>query len=979
VTLDDASLVFELDVPLPTIEEIQVGGQVFHRLSLPGYGAAGSDGQPELLQTGIMLGIPSDGPVELRIVDAKIEDLPGAYRIYPNPQWAVERNPESGAVDYMAGVQKQFTWDANAYQIDQFQPIEVATVAETAFVRGQRVARVSIQPVQYNPAQGKVRIYRYLKVEAIFPEARNVAAQGNTVSDLFDPMLRDQLLNFNQASAWRTERGQPLASGRLLEGIYPGDTSRPWFKTQLNRSGLYKVTLADVQGMELAPLAAANPAYLQVWARGQQVAAEFIGDNDAQFEADEALLFYAHIEPTIYSDTDVYWLSVGDSPGLRMTTSNAAPSGAATDTSAWAKARLEQDNIYKSDLPRYGVVTAYPRWYWAELSTILGVTSYTVNQALPTAVTSGYNAVLRVRMQGGSQVAAVNPDHRMRVELNGQVAGVMTWDGLLPVEREFQVPASWLAQGNNAVTLAQESIPGVSLDSSFLDWIEIEYRQALLAVNDRVSFTAPGGAREFLAQGFSAQDVLGFDVSNTAAPVRLTGLQTTPTAGQIEGQTAPTAPDSLAFSVRFGVNSATARSYELARVATIGNVSPLSRDTGSALRSLANRADYLLIAHRSLWPSAQTLADHRQSRGLAVALIDIQDVYDEFSNGRMDPGAIRDFVAFAYGNWQAPAPSYLLLLGGGHYDYRLRTGLTTQPVLIPPYIACVDPWVCEVAVDNEFVAVSGGDRLADLAVGRLPARNLAEATVMVNKAVNYGTSPPSGMWANTLAFVADNARDANGVPDSAGNFEVLSQGIINLIPSSYAIKRVYYDPYPTDDNGEPFRYRTPTATTDAIVAAVNSGAVFLNYIGHAAINQWAHEALLRTSVTGRNDVTRMTNGSRQPVVLDMACLSGDFANPLFTGIQVTMLAWPTGGSVAGWGATGFGVATGHDRLHTGFYQAIFNNGVRTLGLATAAGKQYLWATGANLDLLDTFDLLGDPALALTLPVPQAYLPLVTVR
>ncbi len=52
-----------------------------------------------------------------------------------------------------------------------------------------------------------------------------------------------------------------------------------------------------------------------------------------------------------------------------------------------------------------------------------------------------------------------------------------------------------------------------------------------------------------------------------------------------------------------------------------------------------------------------------------------------------------------------------------------------------------------------------------------------------------------------------------------------------------------------------------------------------------------------------------------------------------------MLGWTAGGSVAGWGATGFGVATGHDQLHRGFYQAVFNSGVRTLGLATAAGKQ----------------------------------------
>jgi hypothetical protein len=395
-------------------------------------------------------------------------------------------------------------------------------------------------------------------------------------------------------------------------------------------------------------------------------------------------------------------------------------------------------------------------------------------------------------------------------------------------------------------------------------------------------------------------------------------------------------------------------------------VAALSRDVGSALRSLTNRADYLLIAHRDLWPAAEALANHRRVRGLSVALVDIQDVYDEWSNGRMDPRAIRAFVAFAYGSWQAPAPSYLMLLGSGHFDYRMRTGLTMQPVLVPTYFACVDPWVCEVAVENEFVTVSGDDRVPDLALGRLPARTLAEATVMVNKIISYESSPPPGAWTGTLTFVADNARDASGAPDPAGNFELLINGIMTLVPAQYTANRVFYDPYPNDDNGEPYRYRTPSATTDAIVDAVNGGAVFLNYIGHASNTTWAHEAILRARDDGRNDVTRFGNGARLPIVLDMACVSGNFADPSFTGIEVMMLGWAAGGSVAGWGATGFGVATGHDQLHRGFYQAIFGNGVRTLGLATSAGKQALWTSGRNLDLMDTFDLLGDPALGITL-------------
>lgn len=980
-------MVFELDVPLPQVEEVQADGHVFQRLSMPGYELAGAAGQPGLPQITTLLGMPVEGDVELRIAEAKIEELPGPWTIYPQPEWVVQRDAESGEAVALAGVQEQFAWDTEAYRADEFQPAEVAAVAETAFSRGQRVARIQIQPVQYNPAQRALRIYRFLRVEVAFTGAQPGAAQpAQPVEGDFGLLLQSQLLNGDQARLWRSERGQPLVTSHAPDIVYPGDTSRTWFKTALRASGFYKITLDDLQGPDLAPLAAANPAFLQVWARGQQVRAYFAGDGDAQFEPGEALLFYAQIDPDIYSETDVYWLAVGDTPGLRVTASSAAPSGNVTDTSDALTARLEEDNIYRNDLPRFGVPTQHPRWYWAELHNLFAP-AFTRYFTLPAALTSGYDAVLRVRMMGGSDSTA-SPHHRIRVELNGQVVGVMTWDGYVAAQSEFQVPAARLRRGLNQVTLAVVSQANVPIDRTYVDWIEIDYRRSLVAVNNRLDFTADGvGRREYQVQGFGGLDVLAFDVTNAAAPVRLTGLQVAQAVQQPEDGDAAQAPDaaavddrrvylpiagspglasSPAYSVRFGQASTAARSYEVVRIGSVNSIAPLSRDTGSSLRSAANRADYLLISHRDLWPAAQALANHRRARGLSVAVVDVQDVYDEFANGRLDPRAIRDFVAFAYGNWQAPAPAYLMLLGSSHYDYRMRSGLTTQPILVPTYFACVDPWVCEVAVENEFVTVSGSDRMPDLALGRLPARTLAEATMMVNKIISYENSPPAGSWAGTLAFVADNTRDAAGVPDQAGDFEAITEGVIAGVPSQYAVNRVYFDPYPADDNGEPYRHRTPEATTDAIVAAVNSGAVILNYGGHAGVTTWAHEAILRARDVGRNDITRFANGPRQPIVLDMACASGNFADPLYTGIEVMMLGWGSGGSVAGWAATGFGVATGHDRLHRGFYQVVFNNGVRTLGLATAAGKQNLWITGQNLDLLDTFDLLGDPALRINL-------------
>jgi hypothetical protein len=83
------------------------------------------------------------------------------------------------------------------------------------------------------------------------------------------------------------------------------------------------------------------------------------------------------------------------------------------------------------------------------------------------------------------------------------------------------------------------------------------------------------------------------------------------------------------------------------------------------------------------------------------------------------------------------------------------------------------------------------------------------------------------------------------------------------------------------------------------------------------------------------------------------------------------------GALASWAASGLGIASGHDLLDQGFFDAVMQQGVRRIGAAAVLGKQNLYTNGggAHLDLLDTFNLLGDPAARLAIQFP-VYLPLV---
>jgi hypothetical protein len=123
----------------------------------------------------------------------------------------------------------------------------------------------------------------------------------------------------------------------------------------------------------------------------------------------------------------------------------------------------------------------------------------------------------------------------------------------------------------------------------------------------------------------------------------------------------------------------------------------------------------------------------------------------------------------------APAPSYVLLVGDGHFDFKNYFG-NSGPNYLPPLLGDFDPFIGETASDNQYVTEIGDDILPDVFIGRLPANTPGEATAMDNKILSYEQSPVQGDWAKRLTFVADNA-------DQGGNFPVSSDIIAdNYLP-----------------------------------------------------------------------------------------------------------------------------------------------------------------------------------------------------
>jgi hypothetical protein len=262
---------------------------------------------------------------------------------------------------------------------------------------------------------------------------------------------------------------------------------------------------------------------------------------------------------------------------------------------------------------------------------------------------------------------------------------------------------------------------------------------------------------------------------------------------------------------------------------------------------------------------------------------------------------------------------------------------------IPPYLADVDPWAGETASDNRYVTLEGDDNLPEMLIGRLPVNSLAEAQAMISKIVHYSTNPEPGAWSGLADYIADNR-------DGAGDFPQLLESLITRYQGPTLIpQRHYFDP---DTN-------TPEEFRDKLNKAWNFGSNLMVYAGHASIHFWAAENFIHL-----NDIPNLANENRLPMLLELTCFTGSFQVPGLETFDETLLRHPTGGVIAAWGSTGLGISTGHHWLAEGFLEDTFSNPFSDLGSATLTGKLNLAAMGFYPDLIDTFTLLGDPAINL---------------
>ncbi len=914
--MDKTGVVIELRLTDYTLEDQEHNGVTYQTLTVPGLVPLTRPGQPGLPGLGTLLATPPGGVAQINVLETETETLDG-IRLFPTPALTF---PDDGPPV------ETFALDDVLYSRDALFPDAPAEVSMTGWLRDQPVAQVRLVPFQYNPVQETLVVYRRLRVGVLFLPAPGAQAETPPArpDTPYERMLERSLLNY----AARPPVPQPPTA------IQPADISAqdldPALKIFVEEDGLYQVTYQDIQnaGFYLDGL---DARHLRLLNQGSEVAIHIHGEGDGVFDPGDRLEFYGTATIGEYTRRNVYWLTPGDGPGLRMPERDGTPTGAgSTPTAFYTTLHVEENHEYWKYLPDG---EGQDHWFWERFPSAphAGHFSFYLHHVAPIEA----DALVHVSLHGRTSTG-VNPDHHTRILLNGTLIDEAWWDGQVPFTHEVVTSQQLFDEGNNTLTIRTPGDTGAGVDSLYVNSFEIGYWDTYVAENDQLYFTAPGtGTYTFEIGNFSQDTIDVYDISDPGRVSRLVNGVI-----EVEGGT---------FRVRVEADATPEARYLALTAGQKRSPAGLVLNTPSHWTSSENGADYLIITHDDFTEAAARLADYHASQGLRVVTVQISDVYDEFSGGVFDPSAIRDFLSYAYHNWTPPAPLYALIVGDANYDYQdyLDTGNKNY---IPTHLF-ESSLIGQTPTDNWFVSVSGDDPLPDLFIGRLSVRTPAQANIVVDKVLAYAQNPPPGDWRQSALFVAD---------DEA-SFEEISDELITRLPAWYDAQRIYATGYPAS--------RDPTPD---IIRAIDDGKLIVNYIGHGSVTSWG--GWPGGNIFHRGNIADLRNGPLYPLLVTGNCYNGLFAHPTTRSAFAEEFVNVEGrGGIAAWSPAGLGYPSWHDSLAEALYEAVFGDYVYQLGPATTAAKLDAFAQLGWREPVEIFTLFGDPALTLQAVQPRLSL------
>ena len=898
-----------------------------HLLFPLAYGAPADSGLPLLPREALSLGIPYGDRLSVELVSPVYEESPVPL-LAPCPVWRRTSEGESIAL-YRKNVQ--------AYASNRFYPDREIWCDPPVLLRAQNIAVIHLSPFRYDPATKILRrlVKGTIRVRLLGTGGGSVAAAKSAAADdpHSEPIYKSMVANYAQAKPWRV--------GLKLDPDSDSDPTWNWIvpaqsycRVPLTDDGWYRVTPAELAAAG-APIASKDTASLSVWFRGKEIPIVVRPDSSIEFYGRRN--YGDSTYDDFFTDTSAYWLTWRSGHGRRYAAAPpvTGPATAARISGTVTLHREENTDYYEgtSDAELVDNGTAPGEgWLWEYY---YPGSTFSHTFVIDSLDTSFPTAQLRARLFGTTSTSnPAVPNHRAHFWVNDSLAGDATFaersEGLLNVG----FPTRWLKQGTNTLRIQSDPPPQNVINQFYLDWFEVDYAHILRATADCSIFdvpASPGVIASFTVSGFTSPAIDVYELNGS----RMIG------GGVVTGG------DATGYTIVFQDSLSSAHRYVVTVPA--GGARPVlsvSSKTFKNIRVNQQGADYLIVTHHDFLGAAQQLAAQREAvNGVRTAVVDVQDIYDEFNFGVMNDDAMKSFVRYAYEQWRRPAPLYLLFLGDASWDYHGYLSTTVKKNYVPSHgVPSGDNWFG--CFDSRYPFIPS------LLIGRLPVENAGEAQSTVAKMIQYDATVPAD-WVKSFLFISGGT-----TPSEQATFNSICDGTVATYLTPPPIGGYTYKVYKSTPNtidGE---------NTQLLQGIVQSGVCCINFLGHSGGRIWGVDI-------GSPDDLQNTNG-RLPFVTSVSCNVGAFADPRSSVLSEDFVLANNRGAVGVWASSSIGYSDIGPVLVNYFFDGVVNDSLRGFGELTTDARYRFWLSAGSdyrtIASVNLNPLLGDPLSRLVVPL-----------
>ncbi len=762
--------------------------------------------------------------------------------------------------------------------------------------------------------------------------------------------------------------------------------SGKWYRFYVEKSGVYKISKSFLQSLGFD--VTVDPRTIKIYGNGGRMlpllnsspypndlvenAIQFVGEEDGIFDVSDYILFYAEGVDTwnsesltsvnLFSNKSYYYVTASSGTSKRI--SNAIePSTVPTITFT----QFDDQLYYEKDLVNVGKVGR--RWFGEQFNID---NTQTFSFSIP-------NLDLSVPVQIKINTASKSfGNSSFNFKANNQDIGTINFPQIVPnggIEGyESALNTSYTSNTNTIEFLLKYDNGGVPTSNGYLDFIRLKVKRNLI-----------GFGKQFQFSNDLEQTNIGvgqYTISSATGISQIWDVTDLYNVTKYENTSGAT------FS--FKINLGNPKKYVAIDLADV--YLPLKESSTNVINQNIKGTifkdnngnfqdiDYLIITPQFLVNQAEDLANfHRRNSGMSVRVVPLDKIYQEFSSGKQDIAAIRNFIKYVY--WNASMPEkrvkYVNLFGDASYDYKDRLFNNTNIVPVfhgfnpasnetnnssnfSLYSSFMSDDFYGLMDDSEGPMTNSFDGI-DIAVGRMLVSTPSQASEMVNKVIEYHDEKSYGRWRNNFVIYSD---DADNSTDAT-----LQVGLNNLADVLTAqkpfvnIKKIHTDAYVQQVAAGGERY--PEAKKD-FLDALQLGALVFNYFGHGN-----EEFLARERLFEKLEAQNLTNRFRYPLFVTITCEFTRFDDPnRFTGGEY--MFWNKAGGAIGLIATTrqIGVSTGFT-MNNLLTEDLYAYG--SFNYPTIAEALRLTKIATATDNRRVVFFIGDPALKLAIPKPKVVL------